>query len=63
MPWTPEISSKGEETMEEILKVNHLNVVFDDISGPLTAVYDVNFGLRRGEIPVSYTHLTLPTIA
>ena len=44
MPWTPEISSKGEETMEEILKVNHLNVVFDDISGPLTAVYDVNFG-------------------
>ena len=50
MPWTPEISSKGEETMEEILKVNHLNVVFDDISGPLTAVYDVNFGLRRGEI-------------
>ena len=48
--WTPEISSKGEETMEEILKVNHLNVVFDDISGPLTAVYDVNFGLRRGEI-------------
>ena len=50
MPWTPEISSKGEETMEEILKVNHLNLVFDDISCTLTDVYDVNFWLRRGEI-------------
>lgn len=36
--------------MNEILNVKHLQVVFDDIAGPLTAVFDVNFKLRPGEI-------------
>lgn len=34
----------------ELLKINHLNVVFDDIAGRLTAVHDVSLTLRQGEV-------------
>ena len=34
----------------QILKVENLKVVFDSAKGYITAVKDVNFALRKGEI-------------
>ena len=34
----------------ELLKINHLKVIFDDIAGRLTAVHDVSLTLNEGEV-------------
>lgn len=36
--------------MEEFLSIKNLKVVFDDISGPVTAVNDVSIDMKKGEI-------------
>ena len=61
--------------MAEILRVEDLTKYFATKKGTLHAVDGVTFGLREGQTlgivgesgcgkstPVSYTHLTLPTI-
>ena len=60
--------------MEHLLEVKNLSVSIDGPSGEVQAVRDVSFSLKKGEVlaivgesgcgksvPVSYTHLTLPT--
>ena len=41
-----------------ILEVQHLYKSF----GSTKVLKDISFTLERGKAPVSYTHLTLPTI-
>ena len=43
---------------ENIIEMLHITKEFPGI----IANDDITLQLRRGEIPVSYTHLTLPTI-
>ena len=42
---------------EYAVRLEHVTKTF----GTVVANKDVSLGVRRGEIPVSYTHLTLPT--
>ena len=48
--------------MEPILKIENLKTSFMTSGGEVQAVRGVSFSVGKGEIPVSYTHLTLPTI-
>ena len=57
-----------------MIQISHLTKIFNDKSGEVVALHDVNLEIGRGDIfgiigmsgagkstPVSYTHLTLPT--
>ena len=52
----------GSHTLLELMASNHDVCVFDNFSNSSPVVIDRVRSLSNGQVAVSYTHLTLPTI-
>ena len=54
----PYVTADGRQIGGEMMDMRNITLRF----GGVLAINDISFNIREGEIPVSYTHLTLPTI-
>ena len=58
----PSETTSREPSEQTVLSVQNLTVRLPENMEREYAVENISFDMRKGEMPVSYTHLTLPTI-